>query len=323
MPLTRSEVARGKTGRSLYSAWNAGSFVDGNLHVQMSNDGASFNNRSTGNGDSGSFSGYTPHDSTMFGCPALSPPIGGKVYAAGSVGVTTTDWTANHFEIASTSDGNSFSYVATVDFSSFFGSTTHPQCWPTSFFIDGSGVAHIIFEYSTDSLQSGDALIYHLYETHDTSGGSLTSWSTPVQITGTGATGYIGLQSGNSQLDGQIIQQGSTFNLFFKNDHSGKKCIEVSQSSSLTGPYTTSFQIDDWAGWSFGNGTHMEAPHLMQIGSEWRIYLDQEGSGIYCSKSANGLFGTWSTPVLITYSSGDFSPSGHAQHGGCIINPFG
>jgi hypothetical protein len=327
-----------RSGRPWMMAGNQGFFVDGSMHIQQSNDGIAWNNRSTSNGDTGNYSTYSSHDGmaqsggpNMMGCPCIFS-YNSKIYALGSVGITTTDWAASHFEIAASSDGgNTYSYVATADFTSFFGTQTHPQTWSTSAFIDQGNVVHVIFEYTPNSDLSGDSLIYHLYETHDTSGGFLTSWSTPVQITGTSSSGYIGLQSGNSQIDGFILTDDFvTYYLFFKNDHSGKKCIEVSSSSTLTGPYTTSFEIDDWAGWSTSGGVPlsvpMEAPRRLKMSDRNRMYLDQQGTGMYYSDNTSGntvaamFTGTWSAPALITYPSGDFA-SGHAQHISVIATP--
>jgi hypothetical protein len=66
-------------------------------------------------------------------------------------------------------------------------------------------------------------------------------------------------------------------------------------SASLLSGYTI-IQSGNWAGW----GTHLEGECLIKLANgNWRIYLDNEGNGIYYSDSADNWV-TWSAKAPIT-----------------------
>jgi hypothetical protein len=274
-----------------YSVWNQANLVDGDLHVLMSNDGHSFFVRS-------SYVKYVPHDSTMCGIPAIMFNSG-KLWVLCSQGITLA-WTGTTIEIASSSDGDNYTYVASVSFSDV-AIGAHPEVWGTSWFVDSDASVHIIAIVTADSTASPD--IFVLYEKHCTDM-TFSSCSASTQMTGTALP--------NSMIDGRIIKIGSTYNLFYKNETVGSHYVEVASSTSLTSGYTV-IESGNWAGW----GQNLEAPDPVGLGgNNWRIYLDPLGGGMRWSESTTGLFGTWTAPVSVT------SPIS-LQHGSVIPNPVG
>lgn len=284
------------------AGWNKATFADGIFHVMMSYDGRRFFNRN-------SYVQYEPHDASAFGCPSIWWD-GAKLWAAGSQSVGL-DFEGTTIEIASSSDGNTFTYVGSVDFGDLVTGDS-PEVWIDSWFVDDDNSVHMI------AIGNGNVPADHsnfqLYEKHALNSG-LTSWSSTTQITGTAFPAKV--------LDGNIVKQGSAYYCFIKNMGSGR--IEVWSSSSLTSGYTA-YKTGDWAGWyawaaeNGGESSNWEANTLTHLGGDcWRIYMDPLSDGLsgnYNSETTTGLFGTWSSPEPTV---GPIP----LQHGNVIFNPFG
>lgn len=112
---------------------------------------------------------------------------------------------------------------------SLSGVTSAYAAWAPDFFLDSSGILHIFVPVSTSSSTTN----FQIYEIHPTSNPPFdanTTWSSPVEVTGTSLP--------SDMIDPYMVYSGSTYYLFFKNDASGSQQVEVASSSSLTSGYT-------------------------------------------------------------------------------------
>lgn len=278
---------------TFYSVWNKGNPTpDGVLHVMMSYDGHTFFPRST-------YVQYVPHDSTMCGDPQVLFN-GGKLWIMCSQGIDLS-WTGTTVEIASSVDGNTFTYVASVDFSDVV-SGLKPEAWGSSWFVDTDGSVHLIASGTTDATAGINGFFIFEKRALDA---SLTSWSASTLITGTGFPSAI--------PDPVIEKVGSVYNMFYSNWNGGAiQSLDVAQSSSLTSGYTV-VETGNWSGW----GANYEAPALINLGgNNWRIYLDAFGGRMDYSETSAGLTSGWSGPATTV------APF-ILRHGNVIANPVG
>lgn len=295
--LNRNERARGQTGPGYYSIWNKALFADGAMHVMMTDDGKTLATRST-------FAGYTPHNTAMMGCPTLMN-YSGKIWICASEGVDFT-WTGTLLEIASSTDGDNWTYVASPNFSSIAIGGFN-QVWADTWFQDDDGSLPYL---SIEANNNADGSTNKVYLTQALNS-SLTSFSSPVQITGSGFPA--------SMQNIVCTKYNGTYYLFYKNQ--SNRNIEVATNSTFGASGWTVVKTGDWAGWSSVGGQptqNREAPVLLRIGTRYRMYLDMEGNGIVMSESlTNDPIGSWTAPVAVT------APFGTPQHGSVIVNPTG
>lgn len=283
---------QGPSGPLYYSVWNKANGADGLLHPSMSNDGINFTTRAT-------YNTYTPHNTSDMGAPCLMV-WNGLIWIAASRGVDF-NWTGTNIEIASSPDGDNYTYVASPDFSSIAGGNIN-QVWVDTFFIDPIGGLPYLF-LETDYNQSPFQEYVYITQAQNN---TLTLWSTPTTVTGTGFP--------SSMQNVACRKLGNTYYLLFKDETTGY----MQFATSTTGPgsgYTVQTS-GNWAGW----GTPKEAPTWLPNGGGHTVWLDADGSGIYISQSGNSdptVGGSWGATRPVTCQ---FGPP---QHGSVIFNPTG
>jgi len=196
------------------------------------------------------------------------------VHTKGNAGDVTTS-----FALVSSSDIQHWTLVTSVDCSEISGVN---RVWAPEWFEDSDGSLHVFFAASTDGATTSS----HIYEKHPTNA-AMTSWSSAVQITGTGLS--------TTMIDPFVVKKGSTYHLFYATYPGPFEYIEYASSSSLTSGYTVT-QSGNWAGWGGAEGES-----LVQIDSTtWRIYFDTLfGTGFSYSESTDN-WATWSTKTAIT-----------------------
>jgi len=130
-----------------------------------------------------------------------------------------------------------------------------------------------------------DATEFRLFEIHPTTSDLSSTWSSPVQITGTSLP---------SMIDPFVVPDGASGVKIFFSVQPGDGYVGYLTCTTLTSGCTVTHGGTDWAGW----GSAMEGANLVQMDTNrWRVYLDHYPSlGIYYSESTDG-FATWSTKV--------------------------
>lgn len=158
------------------------------------------------------------------------------------------------------------------------------NAWAPQWFVDDDGSVHVLVSLAVDT----DSQHNHIFETHPTTDSLSGSWSTPVQISGSGLP--------TAMIDAWAISRDGVYYLWYKNEVTGQKHIEYASAAALTGPYTV-VGAGDWAGWGGG----LEGMSLVHLGgTRWRVYMDKYTDlGIYYSESDDD-WATWSTKALIT-----------------------
>lgn len=157
------------------------------------------------------------------------------------------------------------------------------NAWAPQWFVDDDGSVHVLVSLAVDT----DSQHNHIFETHPTTDSLSSSWSTPVQISGSGLPAAM--------IDAWAIKRDGIYYLWYKNEVTGQKHIEYASATALTGPYTV-VGAGDWAGW----GSGLEGMSLVHLGgTRWRVYMDKYTDlGIYHSESDDD-WATWSTKALI------------------------
>lgn len=182
------------------------------------------------------------------------------------------------FQVIRSADLVTWELIATVDMTAISGVD---HVWAPEWFIDTDSSIHVVVSCSTDN-----ASTFRSYEVHPTDG-TLTTWTTPVQITWSAGT--------PNAIDYFIVYKAGTYYLWYRN-LSGDY-IEVSSSASLLSGYTV-LQSGNWAGW----GAQREGPCLVQIDdTTWRIWVDEYfgDNGPYYSDSVDD-WATWSALTAIS-----------------------
>ncbi|KAF5379147.1 hypothetical protein D9615_006041 [Tricholomella constricta] len=247
---------------------------ESNLYVYTSNDGTSFN---------------------LLKGPAYTPPTGlirdpsvilhtdGKYYIA-----YTTNWSGTNFAIASSTNLQSWTLVATISTASSFQPV---NTWAPEFFKDPkTGKINIIVSLSTGSY--GPFLPYAFTATDST----LKTWSGPVVLSGISNAGL-------GYIDTFPVYFNNQYHIFAKAETNGKKTIEHAVASSLTGPYNF-VQTGNFAGWG-----QAEGPCITVLpNGKFRLYADGYSSGKYIYSDSSDLY-NWSAYQTIP------SLSGTVRHG--------
>ena len=227
---------------------------------------------------------------------------GGTVWMAHTNAYNSDSAASTSFDVASSTGnrtfGRIFKYVTSVDMSSITGTSPNARCWAPRWAIDPTAPQglRIIVSCSSDNAN------FVPYETHPTNA-AFTTWSTPVQVTGTDLP---------SMIDNFVIEEAGTYYWFFALQNGTNEYIELMTSTALLSGYTV-IESGDWAGWSYPK----ESPYVFRPpGGGYQILLDADGGGLYYSK-ASSLTGPWSGPVLCT---GPFTVN-NLQHGSILQTP--
>ena len=110
----------------------------------------------------------------------------------------------NSWGLGSSTDGRTWTWSTISTGSLATGTPAH--VWIGDWFTDSDGTDHVLLAANTTASQAAGGL--YLYETHPTTPGDYSAWSTPVQITGSAITNNLG----NSPT---VIKVGSTYHLFY------------------------------------------------------------------------------------------------------------
>ncbi len=150
-----------------------------------------------------------------------------------------------------------------------------------SIFVDTDKTVHLLFHNIT-SLAATSSIIY---ETHQTTPGDWSAWSTPVALTSTNFPAVM--------IDAVCYLNGSDYELWYKNETT--KYIEIATATALLGTYTT-IHSGDWAGW----GSPLEGPSRIPMsGPPTRAFLEKYAVlGYYYSDTSDGG-ATWAALAAV------------------------
>lgn len=167
--------------------------------------------------------------------------------------------------------------------------------WAPEWFRDDDGSLHLLVAVSPVGI--GPFVPYELHPLD----ADMSSWSTPVQITGTGFPANM--------MDLCLVQKDGTYYLWHGEYPSGQVVTYATSSQPFSG--YTQITSGDWAGW----GGSAEAPTLVELApGHWRIWFDQGpnfGHHVRYSDSTDG-FATWSATTEVTWPG---SGGGNIRHG--------
>lgn len=194
-----------------------------------------------------------------------------------------TNSTNSYFTLLSSTNLKDWTAVTNVSLSAISGLNL---VWAPNWFVDKEtdGSIHVFVSCSTGGLTTN----FQLYELHPTDLVGLSTWSSPMIISGTSLRANM--------IDPYCVKKGDYYNIFYKDDDSDY--VEYMRSTSLTSGYVK-IGVTNWAGWS----SPREAPCLIKIDSStWRMYLNEHSGlnsvAIYWSESVDD-WATWSTPIPI------------------------
>ena len=177
--------------------------------------------------------------------------------------------------IARSRDLINWSAYATIDLSSIGDSSM--RVWSPEFFTDDDGSIHIVVSCNDNygSEPEDDFKIYLLSAEAD----DLSAWSEPQLIF-----------DAFPAIDPCLFKENGTYYLWYKNEASGQKVIEVASASSIDGTYTR-IKSGDWAGW--GNG--LEGPTILKRGpGDYLLYVDAYVAGGVKWATSSSLLSGWS-----------------------------
>jgi len=162
----------------------------------------------------------------------------------------------NSWGLGSSTDGRTWTW-STISTGSL-ATGTPADVWIGDWFVDADGTEHVLFAARTTASQAAGGL--YLYETHPTTSGDYSAWSTPVQITGSAITNNLG----NSPA---MVKVGSTYHLFYDLPSAGG--IRHATSTSLTSGFNTAGTYP-----SFPSAT--EGPAIITLANgTYRLYAEQ------------------------------------------------
>lgn len=214
------------------------------------------------------------------------------------------------FGILSSTDLVNWSTYASIVVPGTFLFSAAPE-W----FIDSDGSIHIIFCGSTTSSTLDGTSDQQIWETHPSTSGVLNgSWSTPAHLYGN----TVAMGSPDRFIDPCIRIRDSAYDLVFKNQDSfNNPLIQYTTATALLGTYGTSSTI-----FTSSTPTNLwEGPCILQIGTNWFLYVDNymdntaHNGAIYYLESTND-WSTWSSPATITSAGVDL------KHGTVITGPI-
>jgi hypothetical protein len=231
---------------------------------------------------------YEAPDATAFRLlkgPAYTPPSGLVrdpsifKHTDGYYYVTyTCAWTGNQIGVARSSDRINWTFLGNITLSlAGIGNS-----WAPEWFIDPGGSVNIVLSLHFTADAGG---VFGPYKVTATNA-SLTSWSTPVPLTGIPS----------SYIDTFVVKIGGTYHAFCKS--TSTMSIDFARASSLTGPYTV---------WKTGNFVSYdgEGPCLVPLDNGgWRLYFEQYRSQLFWFTDSYDTFQTWSAPAQLPGLSG-------------------
>lgn len=135
------------------------------------------------------------------------------------------------FGVAKSTDGpdGPWSHVVNVDCSAAATSADN-RVWSPKYFVDPADSSlHVIVGIAIN--YGAGPGHFDMFELHPTNAAQ-TTWSAPVLITGDATF------ASKNVLDGTLIKEGSTYYLFYKNEDTGQKWVELATSSSPFSGYT-------------------------------------------------------------------------------------
>jgi hypothetical protein len=193
---------------------------------------------------------------------------------------TNTNGPANQsaFSVAKSEGSGLWRKVSDVDVSGSISGVTN--VWAPEWFVDQDGSVHVLFGAST----TGSSGNFTMYEIHPTNA-AMTSWSAPAALSGLPT----------DAIDGVVWLDGSTYQMFVKNEATGQKYVERATATALAGPWTV-VNSGDWAGW----GQNREGPSMIWTGAKYRIYVEDYNAGQYKYSESASLASGWSAPADIT-----------------------
>jgi hypothetical protein len=254
---------------------------------------------------------YTPPGSDIVRDPSIEF-INGSYWVAHTV--NTFSQKITYFDIASSPDAVYWTSIGTVDCSSITGTTANARAWAPEWFQDTDGSVHILIALGSSGDSNGSVSGFQLYEMHPTNQG-YTTWSSPVQITGTSLP--------TNQIDPFCIKVSGTYYIWYKNQQTGY--IEVMSSSSLTSGYTT-LRTGQWQGNTTTSDIY-EGPCVILVGSTWYFYCDSitDTIGLTYATQAQGA-GDWTGTNATAWSSRtaltiDGSTTTRPRHGTVLVAP--
>jgi hypothetical protein len=204
---------------------------------------------------------------------------------------------AHQFDVAYSTDTSSWTFLTSVDITTATGASTggawtfHPiRNFDGTPWFDGSGLPHFMFGASSDN--QATASLWEIHPTDQT----MTTWSTPVQMTGTSLPSVM--------YDPYCLYDGTTFSVWYGNAVSPNHYIEMMSSTTMTSGYTVQ-KSGNFAGW----GNTLEHPCLIRnADGTWTIYVDQLGN--LCSyATGNAAWSSWSGLTSLTYDGGQAQSS--------------
>ena len=162
----------------------------------------------------------------------------------------------NSWGLGSSTDGRTWTWSTISTGSLATGTPAH--VWIGDWFTDSDGTDHVLFAANTTASQAAGGL--YLYETHPTTPGDYSAWSTPVQITGSAIANNLG----NSPA---VVKAGSTYHLFYDLPSAGG--VRHVTSTSLTSAFNTAGTYP-----SFPSAT--EGPAIITLANgTYRLYAEQ------------------------------------------------
>jgi hypothetical protein len=187
------------------------------------------------------------------------------------------------FQVIRSPDLINWTLIATVDMTAITGVKF---VWAPEFFVDSDGTVRV---YATCTINADWNHDFKVYEVHATAA-DLSTWSAPVEVTGTGMPASI--------IDAFMLKVGDTYYLWYK-DNGPAECINYATSANPTSGFTQQAS-GDWAGW----GARVEGPTVIQLpDGRYRAYFQHYEWDPYRAtqwwSEASNLAGPWSAKVQV------------------------
>lgn len=224
-----------------------------------------------------------------------SPNTGGLNWMVSSNYLSNSTVLSHTFDIYSSPDLFTWTFVQHVDCSAFTGTTTGAVANPM-WFVDSDNTIHVIVAMSNGS---GANIIGEFHPT------------TPNNLSGAWSA-YNSIFAPGTNINGPyLVLNGGTYYLYYTYAPDGTHSyIQVATASSLSGTYTV-IESGDWAGW-FAQVGKIEQPALLNIGGTWYNYLYN-----YQTSPQKTMYATSAslpgTPSALTSISTNFTNSGTMQ----------
>lgn len=254
-------------GLFLASAFLTSEATPDNLRFYISSDGKTFN---------------------QIGAGLYKPSTGGLrdpswIYFNNKYWVVSTsgsNGTVPYFNLITSTDLNSWVSSGSISTSSL-GSVSNT--WAPEWYQDPNTSAYTgLHVFFAANISAGN---FKLYETHPTTADlAAASWSAPIAITGTSLPSSI--------IDPFLINTGTTWEMWYKNNSTNFQEVMSSTTSATTG-----YNVVHSGNWATFNGNY-EGESLAQVdASTWRIWMDS-GTNIFWADSTDSRQ-TWTALTQI------------------------